>query len=199
MPKLFTEDRLRSVPEVSRWLIGASRDYRAQIVLNLVLGLLYVAIGLTNVWATKLCVDIATGVPHAGWTLYGASAFLVAMMTTDVLIIYASRWIRALLGVRSKNRLQERIFRRVLNADWLVLHHQHSGGLTNRLTKDVDDVSQFLSEQLPQLVTSLAQFVGAFAFLFVMDKRLAIVVVIVIPVMVVLAHAYMRKIGRAHV
>lgn len=185
--------RLKSLPEVTRWLIGAGRGFIPQIILNVLIGLSYVTSGLLIVWGTKLCVDIATGTTHSGWTLISASVFLVLIMIFDALLSFVGRWIRAILDVRSRNRLQERVYRHVLEADWLVLHREHSGQLINRLTQDVSTVSGFLSEKLPQLITAVAQFVGAFIFLYTMDPRLALVVIVVIPVMLLLAHFYTRR------
>lgn len=185
--------RLRSFPEVCHWLLRASRGFSAQIVLNLAIGLCYVASGLLIVWATKLCVDLATNVPHGDWTLLSAGIVLVVLMTIDVLLRYASRWVSALLSVRSGNTLQEHIYARLLNVDWQVLHREHSGQLINRLTRDVSEVSGFLSDKLPNFVATIVQFVGAFAFLYIMDARLAMVVVVVIPIMALFAHAYTRR------
>lgn len=185
--------RLKSLPEVTRWLVKAGRGFIPQIIFNVVVGLSYVASGLLIVWGTKLCVDIATGAPHPGWTLRGACVFLALIMLFDVSLIFISRWVRAILDVRSRNRLQERIYRHLLSADWQIIHRQHSGQLINRLTQDVGEVSGFLSEKLPSLITALAQFIGAFFFLYWMDNRLAIVVVVVIPVMFILAHVYARR------
>lgn len=92
--------------------------------------------------------------------------------------------------------MQAGLYAHILQADWAALRKQHSGQLVARLTGDLETVSLFLSEKMPQLISALLQLAGAFGFLYVMDRRLAIVVVVVIPVMVVLAQLYMRKMRR---
>lgn len=185
--------RLRSIPEVSSWLLRVSREFRLQIVLNLLIGLSYVVCGLLIVWATKLCVDVATGVPHGDWTLLSSSIVLVVLMVLDVMMGFAARWVKALLSVRSNNNLQERIYHHLLTTDWQVLHREHSGQLISRLTRDVNEVSGFLSDQMPNLIATIVQFIGAFSFLYLMDSRLALVVVVVVPIMSLFAHAYARR------
>lgn len=169
---------------------------------NIALGVADVMIGLFEVWLSKRLIDGATSgqawtPADGGWmSLPALAAMLVACMLTSVGLAFAVRWLRAKLSVRSMNRLQAGEYARLLQSPWLYLRKQHSGTLTNTLIDDIDTISSFLSEQLPAFITAVLQFVGAFAFLAVLDWRLAIVVVVVTPVMIAVAQLYIRKMRR---
>lgn len=181
------------------YLRHAARAYRLQMSVNIALGVADVAVSLVEVWLTKRLIDAATAGrswqwSDGGWlSLPALAAMLVACMLLSVGLAYAVRWLRAELSVRSLNRLQAGEYARLLQAPWLYLRKQHSGTLTNTLIEDIDTVSLFLSEQLPALITAVLQFIGAFVFLAVLNWRLAIVIVVVTPAIVVAAQLYIRK------
>lgn len=184
------------------YLHQAARAYRLQMGVNIVLGVTDVLIGLLEVWLTKQLIDSATSgrswaFADGGWlSLPALAAMLLACMLLSVALAYTVRWLRATLSIRSLNRLQAGEYARLLQAPWLYLRKQHSGTLTNTLIDDIDTVSAFLSEQFPALVTAVLQFVGAFAFLCVLDWRLALVIVVVTPAIIVAAQLYIRRMRR---
>ena len=184
------------------WLRHAAHAYRLQMSINICLGILDVVIGLAEVWLSKRLIDAATSgqswhLSDGGWlSLPALAAMLVACMLTSVALAYAVRWLRAKLSIRSLNRLQAGEYARLLHAPWLYLRKQHSGTLTNTLIDDIDTISSFLSEQFPALITAVLQFIGAFVFLAVLDWRLAIVIVVVTPALIVAAQFYIRRMRR---
>lgn len=187
-----------SKPSIA-YLRHAARAYRLQMSVNIALGVADVAVSLVEVWLTKRLIDAATAGQSwlwsdGGWlSLPALAAMLVACMLLSVGLAYAVRWLRAELSVHSLNRLQAGEYARLLQAPWLYLRKQHSGTLTNTLIEDIDTVSLFLSEQLPALITAVLQFIGAFVFLAVLNWRLAIVIVVVTPAIVIAAQLYIRK------
>jgi len=184
------------------YLRSAAGAYRLQMSVNIGLGVADVAVSLLEVWLTKRIIDAATAGQawrwgEGGWqSLPAMAVMLVACMLLSVGLAYAVRWLRAKLSVRSLNRLQAGEYARLLQAPWLYLRKQHSGTLTNTLIEDIDMVSLFLSEQFPALVTAVLQFAGAFVFLAVMNWRLATVIIIVTPAIIVAAQLYIRKMRR---
>lgn len=184
------------------YLRHAAGAYHLQMSVNIALGVIDVCIGLLEVWLTKRIIDAATAghswhFSDGGWlSLPALMVMLVACMLISVGLAYAVRWLRAKLSVRSLNRLQAGEYARLLQSPWLFLRKQHSGTLTNTLIDDIDTISSFLSEQLPALITALLQFIGAFVFLAVLDWRLALVIVVVTPAIIVAAQLYIRKMRR---
>ena len=184
------------------YLRHAARAYRLQMSVNIVLGITDVCIGLLEVWLTKRIIDAATTGQVWSWkdgglqSLPVLAGMLVACMLVSVGLAYAVRWLRAKLSIRSLNRLQAGEYARLLQSPWLFLRKQHSGTLTNTLIDDISTISSFLSEQFPALITAVLEFIGAFAFLCVLDWRLAIVIIVVTPALIVAAQFYIRRMRR---
>ena len=173
-------------------------EHRLQVTLNVVIGLLLVAADLAFVWCTKLTIDIATHV-RTDVSLSVAAGALVAIVVVQLGLGYATKWVRAILGLNAQNRMRRQLFARLLDADWLLLRSHHSGHLTNRLEQDVSTVTTFLTENVATLLTTLCQFAGAFLLLFYMDRRLACLIVIILPVFLLCSRLYvsrMRAISR---
>lgn len=156
------------------------------------MGILIVVLNLAFVAATKLTIDIATGQSQR-FNLNTALYILCAIMVAQILVGFGNRWIKAILGVKAQNRMQERMFDRLLKSEWMHIRHYHSGDVLNRLLKDVGSLVSLITEDLPSFITTIAQFVGAFFFLYYMDQTLALIVVVVMPFFLVVSKLYVRK------
>lgn len=190
-----TSPTLTSYPRLLRWLWRTWEGYRLQALLNALVGLLLVFSDLAFVWATKWAVDIATS-SEKGLSLRPAIWTLGGIVLVQLSLGVASRWIRATLGVRAQNRMQRSLFGRLLECKWKDMKRFHTGNLINRLERDVTDVVNFLTESVPSLVCTVVQFVGAFAFLFWMDRTLACIIVLVIPFFLLSSKLYVKKMRR---
>ena len=173
------------------WLWQSSRGLRLQAVLNALIGIVSVVLDFAFIYATKWTIDIATG--RAGGTIRMAAYALIAIMLGKILLGFARKWVSALLGVRSQNILQQRLFAHLLKSEWSGLEHLHSGDTLNRLERDVRDLTSCITETLPSLLEVSFRLVGAFFYLFSMDGRLACLIVCIVPCFVVLSKVYVRK------
>ncbi|MBR4296947.1 MAG: ABC transporter ATP-binding protein [Bacteroidaceae bacterium] len=175
-----------------QWLWTVGKSYRLQALLNTLLGILIVGADLLFVWSTKLAVDIATKA-NTSVTLSTAFMLLAGVILLQIILGIASRWVKATLGVKSLNRMHSSFFHLLLNSDWRKLRGFHTGDLTNRLQRDASEVTNFLTESLPTLVTTLIKFTAAFVFLYVMDSMLALLLVVILPMFILMGRLYVNK------
>ena len=181
-----------SVRTIVQWLWDEIKQNKTQIFLNTFIGVTIVLLDLLFVLCTKLTVDIATG-ENTAFTFASAAIFLVATIAIQIAFSYASRWIRAILGVKAQNSMQRRLFAHVLMSQWSGMEKYHSGDVINRIEKDVSQIVSFATESIPSLITVIVQFTGAFIFLFLMDKTLACVVVVLMPCFLLISKLYVKK------
>lgn len=174
------------------WLWKVGKSYRLQAVINTLLGILIVGADLLFVWSTKLAVDIATK-SNTSVSLTTAFTLLAGVIMAQILLGIASRWVKATLGVQSLNKMHSCFFSLLLNSDWRKLRTFHTGDLINRLQRDASEITNFLTESLPTLVTTIIKFVAAFAFLYIMDSTLALIIVGILPVFVLMGRIYVNK------
>ena len=163
-----------------------------QTVLNTVTGLLSVGSGLAFVGITKTAIDVATH-KNDTFNLSEVIVMMLCVMLFQIVINFSNRWIRALLGVRAQNSMQQVMFHRLLSRNWMNIRHYHSGDVLNRLFKDVGTLVGLLTDDIPGLITTIVQFIGAFCFLCTMDSRLAWVIVGILPLTLIISKLYMKR------
>lgn len=193
--ELFRKHESRyTTSQIIRWLWRSWRGNRLQAVLNAVLGLLGVVVSLASVWAVQHAIDVAS---HAvDGSLYTSVALMGVLVLCDFAIHISGVWVKNILGIRAQNRMQQRMLDRILRSEWHGKERHHSGDVLNRLEFDVNNVVNFLTETIPGAISVLALFLGAFLYLFSMDRRLALVIVAMIPVFVVVSKMYVGRMRR---
>ena len=83
-----------------------------------------------------------------------------------------------------------------MQSEWHSKAHHHSGDILNRLEIDVSNVVTFLTETIPNTLSVLMMFIGAFFCLFAMDKTLAVILVAIIPLFLAVSKIYMQQMRR---
>ncbi len=184
--------------EILRLIYHSLKTNRLQAINNIVAGLIIVGLEFLFVWLTKQAIDIATGVSHA-FSLKTAVVLLILTLLLQIIVSAWRSWLNTMLGIKASNGMQLEMFRHAICSSWLNLGRHHSGDLVNRIEKDVSTLVSLVTETLPSVIVTLAQFCGAFVFLYYMDSKLALFVVIIIPFFVLMSRLYvgkMRKFSR---
>lgn len=179
---------------ILKWLWVSWRGNRLQAVLNATVGVLQVVVSLGQVWAVKRAIDIASGTVEG--SIYWSVGVIGMFYLCDFALSISSVWIRNILGIRAQNRMQQRMLDRLLRSEWHGRELHHSGDVLNRLEFDVNTVVNFLTETVPNTLSVLALFFGAFFYLFSMDKVLAFITVAIIPVFVSVSKIYVGQMRR---
>lgn len=179
---------------ILKWLWRAWRGNRLQAVLNASIGVLQVITSLCQVWAVKRAIDVAAG--YVEGSIYWAVAIMGMIILCDFALGISSTWVRNILGIKAQNRMQQRMLDRILRSEWRGKEAFHSGDVLNRLEQDVNQVVNFLTETIPASLSFLAMFIGAFFYLFTMDKMLACITVAIIPFFLLVSRTYMAQMRR---
>ena len=174
-----------------KWLWNAWRCNQLQAVLNASIGLLSVGVSLGHVWAMKRAIDVASGTVEGN--LYWAVGVMAVLILLDFALNIAGTWVRNILGIKAQNRMQQRMLDRLLRAEWRGRNHHHSADILNRLEFDVNNVVNFLTETIPSTLSVLAMFIGAFLYLFSMDKVLAVIVIGIFPMFLAVSKIYVGQ------
>ena len=179
---------------IFKWLWRAWRGNQLQAILNATIGLLSVVVSLAQVWAVQHAIDVASG--HTEGSIYWSVGVMALLVLCGFALRICSIWVRNILGIKAQNRMQQRMLDRILRSEWTGKESHHSGDVLNRLEQDVGTVVSFLTETIPNTISVVAMFVGAFLYLFSMDKVLAFVIVGIIPVFVLLSKLYIGQMRR---
>ena len=174
-----------------KWLWNAWRGNQLQAVLNASIGLLSVGVSLGHVWAMKRAIDVASGTVEGN--LYWAVGVMAVLILLDFALNIAGTWVRNILGIKAQNRMQQRMLDRILRSVWRGREYHHSADVLNRLEFDVNNVVNFLTETIPSTLSVLAMFIGAFLYLFSMDKVLAVIVIGIFPMFLAVSKIYVGQ------
>lgn len=178
----------------ARWIYEASEGVKGRLMTGTVLGIIRVGLGLVFILASKHMVDIATGVKEGN--LWIGAAWLCALILGEIAISACNGYLYAQTDIRMKNVLRVRIFAHLLVSPLYKRGGFHSGDLTSRLEEDVRIVTSNLTNSFPTFVITLVQLLGAFGLMLKLDNRLALVLVVILPVFMLLGKLFTRKLRR---
>ena len=186
-----------SIGRISRWIWDSSKDNRLQAILNTSIGLLDVALALLSVWTVQRAIDIASH--QLDGDVIMAVVWMALVISGTFVLDFCSTWVKNYYGVRAQNRMQRRMLGHILHSEFQGRNSMHSGDVINRLESDVNTVVNFVAETIPNGVSVFCLFVGAFVYLYSLDNRLAIIIVIMFPLFLLVSKIYvsrMRELSR---
>ncbi len=148
--------------------------------------------------AIALLAALSAAAPVVGWHLvedaidHGIRADDDARLVRDVILyigVNAAAWILGTLTWRSLASMGQRIvlelrrdlFEHLTSLSLRYFSQQKAGWIISRLTSDVDALSDVLNQGLTTLVVNTLTFVAAIAGLFLLDWRLGLVALCVVP------------------
>ena len=119
-----------------------------------------------------------------------AAAFLSGLC--DVIRNYTGIEIGETVAWRLRNTLYGHIQK--LTFQWHV--SCQTGDIIQRCTTDVDNIRNFIHNQLSELMRTVCVFVMALVMMFSMDLFMSVMAVIVVPPVFVFSFLYFRRVGR---
>lgn len=195
--KIFHPNKTYPIAQILRWVWQSSRDNRLQAVLNTVIGLLDVVLALLSVWTVQRAIDIASH--NLEGDVIMAVVWIAVVISGTFVLDIASTWVKNYLGIRAQNRMQRRMLGRILHSEFRGRNSMHSGDVINRLESDVNTVVNFVAETIPSAVSVTCLFLGAFWYLYALDNRLAIIIIVMFPLFLIASKLYvgrMRELSR---
>ncbi|GIV88195.1 MAG: lipid A ABC transporter permease/ATP-binding protein [Chloroflexus sp.] len=161
--------------------------------LSLAIGLLLGAI-LTDLLPPLLIQQAIDGPISAGavdgvWPYF--VAFLGALLTNFAFRYSHSYFINS-VGQQVMKDLRVAIFRHILSQSLSFFNRNPVGRLITRITNDVDALNEFLTQGVVMIIADLLTLIGIIVVMFVLNWRLALISVAILPVLVLIVAIYQR-------
>jgi len=100
---------------------------------------------------------------------------------------YLQAYLMAAVAQRTVRDLRADLFERLQSLPLRYFDRHPHGELMSRLTNDIENVSNVLNESVTQLISSVLSIVGVAVVMFVINVRLAIVTLVILPIMAVIS------------
>jgi ATP-binding cassette subfamily B protein len=180
---LLGEDIFQSFdPRITRRFLGFVKPFRLQALGALAAVVVYVASQVSIPVVIRHVVDGAVG-NLPGLRLDWAVPLFVALAAVNAFSGFLQEWLAARLAQRVIFDLRRAMFAHLQDVSLTFLDQTHVGRLMSRLQGDVNALQEFLETSV-SAIGDLALLVGIMAVLLVMDARLGLYTLAVIPVLV---------------
>jgi len=182
-------------------LFAFTRPYRVQLVVallaTLIAGLVQLAFPLL---ARELFNDAFAGLGGEAPPATGApgriALLLVAIFVLQAGFNFLRVWFLGLVGEGVVADLRTRLFSHLIGLSPTFFLRRKTGEITSRLTSDVATVQSLVSNALAQFVNQAVTLVGGAAALLVINARLTLVMLAVVPAVIIGGAAFGRRLRR---
>jgi ATP-binding cassette subfamily B protein len=169
--------------------------HRGRAILSLVTLLLATVIALAPPFLAKFALDDAV---NGGGKLYLVVALFLVAGLASWGMTYAQTYLTGWVGERMLADLRTTLFGHLQRLSLGFYERNRAGVIISRLTNDVEALDQLVTDGFSTLVQSTLTLVGTAILLFVLDWRLALATLTVIPVMSVATALFRRYSTRAY-
>ena len=174
------------------WLWRNSRGIRWNSTVRIVTGIGQVVLGLLMVWLSKRFIDetIRTGTAD---DVLRMVELLVLTVVGGVVLRQVGYWLKTSANVRQSNALRLRIFGRLFHRQLFTGDELHSGDVSSRLAKDIEQVTKVTTDTLPEMLITGIKLCGAFLLMRWFDERLAWALLLLTPLAIVFGKLIARR------
>lgn len=184
MRHTHVETRFLSNMKYIKWFLRAMRPYALSVTCTMLCHVLLAVCSVAFVYVSKKLVDVAVAIIGGNaveTSLVPWAAALASIILVRVLLNALRSYLQTRTEIALKNRLRYNLFNVMLRVRNDGGARHHSGDVLNRMQEDVRQVSSTLAVSIPNIFGTLLQFVAAFGFLVYLDVRLALAVVVIVP------------------
>jgi len=172
-------------------LLRLARPYPARSALAIVTLVAYTAVALLPPYLSKLAVDDGIQAGDLETLSFVVVAFLAAGVAAFALSgvqTYFTGWV----GERALADLRIQLFRHLQRLSLGYYERNRTGAIVSRITNDVEALDQLVTDGISSLIQNTLVLAGTVVVLFILDWRLALATLVVLPLMG-LATAWFRS------
>src|SRR5215207_9652857 len=184
------------VREIFRRFWPYARPYRRWLPLILLFAALGSALEAATIWIYKVLIDEVLVPRDFGLLLWVVLAYLGLTLAAGIVSfgeVYLSEWV----GGRFIVSLRTELFRHLQDLSLSFFDRRRLGDIIARLSDDIEEIEELMLSEIAAALTFLFQFVFFIGALFYLQWRLALVSLFVVPLFLLVARYFSRKIRRA--
>src|SRR5215203_708898 len=182
--------------EIFRRFWPYARPYRRWLPLIVLFAALGSALEAATIWIYKVLIDEVLVPRDFGLLLWVVLAYLGLTLAAGIVSfgeVYLSEWV----GGRFIVSLRTKLFRHLQDLSLSFFDRRRLGDIIARLSDDIEEIEELMLSEIASALTFLFQFVFFVGALFYLQWRLALVSLFVVPLFLLVARYFSRKIRRA--
>lgn len=189
--KKIKEGYLKEIYRETLWMYQYAKKYWLSICFYIFAGVLGTFMGLGTSVASKYLIDAVSGIKKE--RIFFWAILIIGMTAANIFSNAVISRISARINVMIQNEIQADIFEKIIHTEWKELKDFRSGDLLNRLSNDAVQVASSVISWIPNCITKLVQFIGAFWIIFYYDPVMAGIALLGAPVTVVCSRKLMYR------
>ncbi len=178
--------RLTSDREVIMQMLALLRPHKARMAISFLLIVVASAATLAQPWLIQVAIDQGILVNNMAVLNLVALGYL-ATLGVFWLASYLQVWVLSVVGQEVLYTLRTRMFAHLQRLSLRFYDRERIGHIISRNTSDIAALNEVLTQGLLQTVADAILLVGTIVILFSMSWRLALIVMVVLPIMYLLA------------
>ena len=158
--------------------------YRLRAALSVVAMVVVTVTGLAVPYLVKIAID--SGLLKKD--LHVVDLVIVAFLVVNLLNLgasYVQTYLVSWVGERVILDLRRNVFAHIQKLSLDFFSRQRTGWIVSRMTNDIDALDQLVTDGVTSLVTNGLTIIGAAVLLFVLDWRLALATLSIMPILLV--------------
>ncbi|MBF7030091.1 ABC transporter ATP-binding protein [Staphylococcus kloosii] len=109
----------------------------------------------------------------------------IIVFLSSVIFGSISLYLFKYIGSKSMYEIRSSIWSTILKLDLESIYKYESGEIISRLKNDIEEINLFLTNTIPNALNYLLTFIGALIILFVLDYKIMLIILLIIPVICV--------------
>ncbi len=188
----FEEDHLGQVADLGLWrrIVAYSRPHWGKVAGAIVLSMIVIGASLALPYMVRLGIDrfvVNTSLESSG-RISGLGR-LAALFIGVILAGFAANFYQVFIlewtGQTIMHQMRQQLFGHMLGLDLAFFNNNPSGKLVTRLTNDIQNMHEMFTSVIVTLFNDFFQLAGILGILFWMNWRLALILSLLLPLIVV--------------
>jgi ATP-binding cassette subfamily B protein len=171
--------------------------YRRRAVFSVIAMLAVTLSSLAVPYLLKVAIDGGIGAKDLDvltWVIVAFVGVSLVNLGASYLQTYLTSWV----GSHIIYDLRRQLFAHLQKLSLDFFSRQKTGWIVSRLTNDIDALDQLVTDGVSSLVTNSLTFIGAIVFLFILDWRLALATLTIMPLLIGATLIFRAKSARAY-
>jgi len=181
-------------------LIAYYKPYKKEFWQDMACAIISAAIALVIPFVVRFVVQNLTDLPEGAaiTRIVTAGIILAALVVAQLFCNYFISYVGHVMGAKIETDMRRDIFEHYQKLSFSFFDNQKTGHLLSRVTADLFDITELLHHGPENIVICTIRIIGAVVIMIVINPGLALAANILVPVMIIFAYFYNKKMKAAY-